>query len=122
MILWLTGNSGAGKTTLAWQLQKQLDKAIVLDGDIIRESFKNPDLSEEGRKKHCKGVARLAWALEKQGFDVIVSVIAPYKDLRDDIQEICGCAFLYLYIEPKDKNYPYEMEDDKYYFVKMEDK
>lgn len=115
MILWLTGNSGAGKTALARQMKTS--KNIILDGDEIRGIYPT-GFSEEDRHSHNIRVAKWAVLLESQGFDVIVSVIAPYKKTRDEIQSITGCSFIYLYVDPKGDDYPYEYEDDKYYFKK----
>ena len=113
MIIWITGNSGAGKTTLANQMKG--DNTILLDGDIIREIFKNDKFDEKSRWANCVMIARLAKSLDDQGKDVIIAAIAPYKALRDRVKEICNCSFIYLKTEPKGIDYPYEMEDDKFY-------
>ena len=115
MIIWITGNSGSGKTTLANQMKT--NKTIILDGDIIRGWHKNKDLSKEGRWEHNLATARMARDLEQQGFDVIVSLICPYKKLRDEVQKITNCGFIYLKGGKKGENYPYEYES-KFYFRK----
>jgi len=53
MIYWLTGQPGAGKTTLAkWMVAALQGDAILVDGDDIREIFDNKDYSEIGRRKN----------------------------------------------------------------------
>jgi len=58
MIYWFTGQPGAGKTTLAVALQKELKKrghpAVHLDGDILRAVTDNHDFSTAGRMKNGK--------------------------------------------------------------------
>lgn len=110
MINWLTGNSGAGKTTLALKLQKMSDKTIILDGDDMRDAMGNKDLSRAGRWENNLQVARLAVIFEKQGFDVIVAVICPYEELRQQVREITNCYFTYLPYKGDDQipEMPYE--------------
>ena len=55
MILWVTGNIDAGKTTLA----HQFPSAVVIDSDDIRGIFHSP-FTEEGRREHNKKLATLA--------------------------------------------------------------
>ena len=112
MILWITGNSGAGKTTLANQMKG--DDTIVLDGDDLRGIYPT-GFSEEDRHNHNIRIAKLANLFHSQGFDVIVSVIAPYKRTRDEIQALTGCSFLYLKVDPKSEEYVYEYEDVCYF-------
>jgi len=51
MIYWLTGQPGAGKTTLATWIQSSFpNKSMIVDGDDLREIFINKDYSEEGRQ------------------------------------------------------------------------
>lgn len=112
MIIWITGQSGSGKTTLAKQLKTK--NCIILDGDDIRDIYPAGFLKLE-RWNHNIKVAKLAKLLESQGFDVIVSLICPYEKLREEVQEICNCGFIYLDGGKKHKDYPYEYEDDKKY-------
>ena len=104
MVWWITGNSGAGKTTLALQMKD----AIHLDGDVMRTVWQL-GFSEKDRYEQNLRIARLAKVLRNQGFNVVVSTICPYKDLREKVQEICGCKFIYLEggQEPNEE-YPYE--------------
>ena len=62
-IVWLTGNSGAGKTTIAKCYQGEYDKhCIILDGDEMRQSVSlGAGFSKEAREEHNLRVARLAW-------------------------------------------------------------
>ncbi len=103
-IFWLTGNSGAGKTSLAKGLQQRINnskdlltKAISLDGDELRASISTEEgFSREDRRRHNLRVARLAKLLAEQGFIVIISVIAPFKSLREEISEICNPTWIYV--------------------------
>jgi len=115
MIIFITGNSEAGKTTLARQMKT--DKTILLDGDQWREIYPT-GYSKKERWDHNIRIAKVAKLLEKQGFDVIVSFISPYKELRDKIKEMTGCCFIYLSGGKKGEDYPYEYEKDKFYFTK----
>ena len=114
MIVWITGNSGAGKTTMAYQLKT--NNTIILDGDVLRGVYPT-GFSKEDRWQHNLRTAKLAKRLEYQGFDVIISLICPYKKLRDEVQKICGCGFIYLDVEMKGEDYPYEKETDKFYWI-----
>lgn len=114
MVIWITGNSGAGKTAMAVQVQTA--NCILLDGDMVRDIYPT-GFSKDDRWEHNLRVAKLAKMIKEQGFDVIVSLICPYKKLRDRVQAICGCGFIYLDTPPKSEKYPYEAESDKYRFV-----
>ena len=94
MILWITGDMNAGKTTLARRLRGK--NTVVLDGNELRGVWPGLTLSEEDRVEQCLRLARLAALLEAQGFAVIVAAIAPYEDLRQEIQRVCQCEFVYL--------------------------
>ncbi len=87
-VIWITGPSGAGKTTLANALHEKLEEmgytAEVLDGDGIRSKL-YPDLgfSREEREMHNKVVVHFAETLARNGVIAIVSVIAPYRSSRE---------------------------------------
>ena len=97
MIIWFTGNSGAGKTTLAQAIQKKRPEIIILDGDEMRASISlGTGFSKEDREEHNLRVARLADVLNKQGHTIIVSVIAPFQDARNKITEICDPTWFFI--------------------------
>lgn len=106
MITWITGNSGSGKTTLANRLRKN---EIILDGDSLRAVWPGLGLSESDRRTQNLRAARLAKMLSDQGFDIIVATICPYKDLREEVQKITNCRFIYLQGGKSGVDYPYEI-------------
>lgn len=96
-IVWLTGNSGAGKTTLAKLLCKKLHNWINLDGDEMRASISlGAGFSREDREEHNLRVARLAKVLSEAGHNVVVSVIAPFERTRQKINEIIDVNWVYM--------------------------
>lgn len=107
-IYWLTGQTGAGKTTLAEALHKKIG-AVILDGDEMRESISlGAGFSKEDREEHNLRVARLAKVMSKQT-PVIVSVIAPFEETRQKIDEVIKPVWIYVKKKhKKDKNKPYE--------------
>lgn len=108
-IIWLTGQSGSGKTTIANAMQQKIN-GVILDGDEMRSSI-STDLgfAKEDRESHNLRVARLAKVLSKNT-PVIVSVIAPFEDARKKIDEIAKP--LWVYVErnlPIDAAKPYQI-------------
>jgi len=85
-VIWLTGLSGAGKTTIANDLFKKLQKhnvkCIILDGDEIRKCFSITAFDRDSIISHNINVGYMASLLEKQGYVVIVSLISPYRQAR----------------------------------------
>jgi len=93
--IWLTGYSGAGKTTISGLLQKNLlEKCIaceVLDGDIIRQNLsKGLTFSKEDRCLNILRIGFVAEMLTRHGVCVIVSAISPYRCARDTVREKIG--------------------------------
>ncbi len=86
--IWLTGPSGAGKTTLAKKLAEKLRDmgygVEILDGDEIRRTL-YPELgfSKEAREMHNRIVIHMAKILSRNGVIAIVSLISPYKAVRE---------------------------------------
>ena len=94
-IIWLTGHSKSGKTTLAHVIKTAVD-CVILDGDEMRDSISlGVGFSKEERRNHNLKVARLAKVLSKQT-NVVVSVIAPMVDVRKEITEICDPVWIYV--------------------------
>lgn len=100
-VIWLTGLSGSGKTTiancLAKELQEKFVKPILLDGDEVRNLFKQHGFDEDARKNHNLNIGYMASLLEKQGNIVIVSLISPYGETRDAVRNICS-NFIEVYV------------------------
>lgn len=92
-VIWFTGLSGAGKTTISRDLIERFNEdginPIYLDGDEIRNIIPNIGFDEESRKKHNLNVGYMAAMIEKQGNTVIVSLISPYNDIREKIRKEC---------------------------------
>ncbi|RUO98802.1 adenylyl-sulfate kinase [Hyphomicrobium sp.] len=85
--LWMTGLSGAGKTTVANLLDKTLHLAgahcFVLDGDRCRTGLcRDLDFSEEGRMENVRRIAEVAKLMVDAGLIVIVSLISPLMSQR----------------------------------------
>lgn len=100
-VVWLTGLSGAGKTTIANNLVAALRKndcyPILLDGDIIRAVLQHNGFDEISRKEHNRMVGRLAKLLEQHQHLVIVALISPYREIRDEIRKRCD-RFIEVYV------------------------
>ena len=110
-IIWLTGNSGAGKTTLAYALSDVLRGYVVLDGDEMRDSVSiGLGYSSEGRFEANMRVARLAKVIAKQEYNVIIAVIAPFQSIRDEVEHLIDVDWVYLKRDSLGHrpDYPYE--------------
>ena len=88
MILYIIGQPASGKTTLANNLLTHFGKenTIIIDGDNLRDIFQNKDYSEVGRRKNIERAQDIAQFLDKKGFRVLVSLVSPYKDQREDFK------------------------------------
>lgn len=105
--IWLTGLSGAGKTTVAHRVaEKLLERGVrhleVLDGDELREHL-SPTLgfSRADRDAHVTRVGYLARLLARNATLVLVPVIAPYRDTRDAVRaehEADGSGYALVYV------------------------
>jgi len=100
--IWLTGPSGAGKTTLARALKERFKemgyKVEILDGDEIRNTlYPNLGFSKEAREMHNKVVIYMAKLLSRNGVIAIVSLISPYKSVREYARKEIG-KFMEVYV------------------------
>ena len=103
MVFWFTGQPCAGKTTLAKLLEKKLKEnpsnhPFMIDGDDMRELFSNKDYSIKGRVENVGTAQRIAHYLHNQGQDVIVSLVSPYIDQREDFKKLLGDNIKEIYV------------------------
>lgn len=90
--LWMTGLSGAGKTTIALALEQLLRARGVrierLDGDTVRQGLtRDLGFSKEDRDRNIERVAFVAKLLSRNGVGVLASFISPYRAARDAVRE-----------------------------------
>ncbi|MDQ6630643.1 MAG: adenylyl-sulfate kinase [Verrucomicrobiota bacterium] len=92
-VVWLTGLSGSGKSTIATELERELfnlgKHVYVLDGDNMRHGL-NSDLgfSPEDRQENIRRVGEVAQLFSDAGVIVITAFISPYRDDRDLVRKI----------------------------------
>ena len=109
-LFWFTGQAGAGKTELANMLKIRLNreqtivqqnivpkdiwsshipnkKFVIIDGDDIRELYKNTDYSVEGRKANVDFVQKLCLFLKKNNIVPIVCMVSPFAEQRREFLE-----------------------------------
>jgi adenylylsulfate kinase-like enzyme len=98
MIYWFTGQPAHGKTVLANMLKEKMPNAFRIDGDEMRELFTNKDYSINGRVSNVGTAQRIAHYLNNQGHDVIVSLVAPYVDQREDFKKLMGDQMIEFYV------------------------
>jgi adenylylsulfate kinase len=95
MLLWFTGLSGSGKSTIANALEQKLYqegfKTFALDGDNIRKGI-NKDLSfsPEDRTENIRRIAEVAGLFVDAGIIVLAAFVSPYKKDRENIAHIVG--------------------------------
>lgn len=106
LVVWLTGLSGAGKTTLARSLSAQLRaaglKVETLDGDEMRENLsRGLGFSQEDRDTNIRRIGFVARLLARNGVVALGAAISPYQRSRDDVRrsiEGDGVRFLEVFV------------------------
>jgi adenylylsulfate kinase len=105
--LWLTGLSGAGKTTLAERLAPELrSRGVsieVLDGDEVRTNLsKGLGFSKEDRDTNIRRIGYVSRLLSRNGIGVLSAAISPYREIRDEMRraiENDGAAFIEVFVK-----------------------
>lgn len=104
LVVWLTGLSGSGKSTIASELEKMLinsgHAAYVLDGDNLRHGI-NSDLgfSDEDRNENVRRIAEIAALFADSGMIALVASISPFRKMRDYARKCVGeASFIEVYV------------------------
>ena len=128
MVLWFTGQPGSGKTTLT---DRFIDDKLIgfmkihpirivhIDGDDLRDIVDNKDYSEKGRRENINLAMNITRFMDNKGFIVIVSLVSPYRDQREELKKERNVLELYLHtteIRGKEKYFVdnYESPVDKF--------
>ena len=106
-VLWFTGLSGAGKTTLTEALVPVLKargrNVEVLDGDEVRTNLsKGLGFSKEDRDTNIRRIGYVARLLARNGVAAITAAISPYAEIRDEVRaavEAEGVKFVEVYVQ-----------------------
>ena len=106
IVIWLTGLSGAGKTTLASALKYELIAAghriETLDGDEVRENLsRGLGFSKADRDTNVRRIGFVARLLARNGVIVLASAISPYRQSRDDVRQSVegdGARFVEVFV------------------------
>jgi len=101
--LWLTGLSGAGKSTIANAVAERLRadgaKVEILDGDEVRLNLsKGLGFSREDRDTNIRRIGYVAKLLTRNGVAVISAAISPYRGVRDEVRQDTG-AFVEVFVK-----------------------
>ena len=101
MIYWFTGQPGHGKTTLAKAMLDHLTakgvEAFHVDGDDLRALTTNADYSRGGRENNIRRAQLLAHYLQSKGHTVVVSLVAPYRDIREELKAAADVTEVYVH-------------------------
>ena len=101
MIYWFTGQPGHSKTVLASALKQELNNTFHIDGDDLRAIFNNKDYSEAGRRKNIELAQHLAHFLHNKVCNVVVSLVSPYIDQREEFKTKLGDSIKEFYVHTK---------------------
>ena len=95
LLVWFTGLSGSGKSTIANALEKALfirgTHTYLLDGDNVRKGLNsNLTFSPEDRSENIRRIAEVANLMLDAGFVVLASFVSPYREDRENVKRIVG--------------------------------
>lgn len=101
--IWMSGLSGAGKSTVANALERRLygmgKKTMLLDGDNVRMGLnRNLGFSDEDRVENIRRIAEVARLMNDAGLIVIAAFISPYRQDRRNAKQIIGERFREVYV------------------------
>ena len=101
MVLWFTGLSGSGKSTIARDVVAALEaegrQVEYLDGDAIRDIFPATGFTRPERDAHIRRIGWVASRLERHGVTVVASLVSPYEESRRFVRGLCR-RFVEVYV------------------------
>jgi 3'(2'),5'-bisphosphate nucleotidase len=101
MVLWFTGLSGSGKSTIARDVVTALEaegrRVEYLDGDAIRDIFPATGFTRPERDAHIRRIGWVASRLERHGVTVVASLVSPYEESRRFVRGLCR-RFVEVYV------------------------
>ena len=100
-VLWFTGLSGSGKSTIAERVHKELRRRRTeveyIDGDALREVFPATGFTREEREEHLMRTGYMASRLAAHGVTVVASFVSPYRVSRDFVRRLAP-GFVEIYV------------------------
>ena len=117
MIVVFYGQPSSGKTTLAKLLQERIflqnqPTPVIIDGDEIRNIFKDTDYSKEGRMNNMKRISDIATFLESKYNLVIISAVYPIQEAREYLDSICkNVLWVYLSYNGTRERHQFHVKD-----------
>jgi adenylylsulfate kinase len=100
-VLWFTGLSGSGKSTIAERVHEELKGQGVpveyIDGDALRAVFPSTGFTRAEREEHLRRTGYMASRLSAHGVTVVASFVSPYRDTREFVRNLCP-GFVEIYV------------------------
>jgi len=102
-VLWFTGLSGSGKSTVASAVERELHqrgiRTYILDGDNVRIGLNSDlDFSAASREENIRRIAHVSGLMKDAGLVVLSAFVSPYQKDRDYVREVAGDDFSEVFI------------------------
>lgn len=102
-VLWFTGLSGSGKSTVASAVERELHqrgiRTYILDGDNVRIGLNSDlDFSAASREENIRRIAHVSGLMKDAGLVVLSAFVSPYQKDRDYVREVAGDDFSEVFV------------------------